>query len=250
MLNQLKKVTPNIGLYRDDGLAFSVEPPQKVERMKKQICKIFRENGLKIKIEANQKVVNFLDVTLDLKNYLFFPYMKPGNTPVYVNAKSNHPPSVIKAIPQGVNKRLCSISSSEEMFEKAIPPYQEALRKSGYNHVLTYSKRNNMEDSSTETESKKNKRKRTRNITWFNPPYDVNVKNNVGKDVLNIVNTCFHKGSKLGKLFNRNTVKMSYSCMTNVKNIIENHNKKIEKPEQNDKGTTCNCRKKTDCPLN
>ena len=87
-------------------------------------------------------------------------------------------------------------------------------------------------------------------MTWFNPPYDVNVKNNIGKDFLNIVNTCLHKGSKLGKLFNRNTVKMSYSCMTNVKNIIENHNKKIEKAEQNDKGKTCNCRKKTDSPLN
>ena len=109
---------------------------------------------MRIKGRANQKVVNFLDVTLDLKNDLFFPYMKPGNTPVYVNAKSNHPPSVIKAIPQGVNKRLCSISSSEEMFEKAIPPYQEALRKSGYNHVLTYSKISDMKDSPIETEGK------------------------------------------------------------------------------------------------
>ena len=38
--------------------------------------------------------------------------------------------------------------------------------------------------------------------------------------------------------------------MTNVKNFIEHHNKKIEKPEQTDKEKTCNCRKKTDCPLN
>ena len=247
MLNELKRIIPDIGLYRDDGLAFSVEPPQKVERMKKQICKIFNEHGLKIKIEANKKILNFLDVTIDLQNNIFYPYMKPGNTPVYVNSKSNHPPSIIKAIPQGVNKRLCSISSNKEVFEKAAPPYQEALKRSGYGHVLTYSKKDELKDSQAETKRKKN---RKRNITWFNPPYDINVKNNIGKEFLNIVNTCFHKGSKLKNLFNKNTVKISYSCMANVKNIIESHNKKIEEPEKNNKEKTCNCRNKTNCPLN
>ena len=57
---------------------------------KKQICKIFSDNGLKVKIEANHKVIDFLDVTLNLKNEKFYPYMKDGNRPVYVNAESNH----------------------------------------------------------------------------------------------------------------------------------------------------------------
>ena len=37
---------------------------------------------------------------------------------VYVNAKSNHHPSVIKAIPLGVNKRLNMISANEEAFKE------------------------------------------------------------------------------------------------------------------------------------
>ena len=45
--------------------------------MKKEICKIFAQNELKITIEANKKIVNFLDVTLDLNTGKFKPYSKP-----------------------------------------------------------------------------------------------------------------------------------------------------------------------------
>ena len=42
-------------------------PPQKKnEKEKKEICKIFTKNGLRIITEANENTVNFLDVTLDL----------------------------------------------------------------------------------------------------------------------------------------------------------------------------------------
>ena len=242
LLSQLKMVIPNVGLYRDDGLAFSNEKPCEVEKTKKQICKIFSDNGLKVKIEANHKVIDFLDVTLNLKNEKFYPYMKDGNRPVYVNAESNHPPAVLKAIPKGVNERLCSISSDAEVFEQAAPPYQEALKKSGYNHKLEFSKK--------ERQTKKNKKNRTRNIIWFNPPYSSNVKTNIGNRFLELVDVCFPKGSKLNKLFNRNTVKVSYSCMPNVKAIIDSHNKKItlhsSMPEV-EQG--CNYRVKDDCPL-
>ncbi|KAK3745372.1 hypothetical protein QZH41_001400 [Actinostola sp. cb2023] len=54
-----------IGLYRDDGLGFFKEPPREMEKIKKYICKIFKENELSITIEANKKVINHLDVTLD-----------------------------------------------------------------------------------------------------------------------------------------------------------------------------------------
>ena len=56
----------DIGLYRDDGLAILKQTPREIERVKKEICKIFAKNDLRITIEANKKVVNFLDVTLDL----------------------------------------------------------------------------------------------------------------------------------------------------------------------------------------
>ena len=60
-------------------------------------------------------------------------YMKPGT--VLNHRDSDHPPSIIRAIPKGVNSRL---SSSEAIFNTAAPPFQEALRKAGYSHKLVY----------------------------------------------------------------------------------------------------------------
>ena len=67
ILSQLKEIPYDmeIGLYRDDGLAVLDQTPQKIEKIKKEICKVFAKNNLRITIEANKKVVNFLDVTLD-----------------------------------------------------------------------------------------------------------------------------------------------------------------------------------------
>ena len=56
----------------------------------------------------------------------------------YVFNKSNHPPNIIKNIPESINRRLSNISSNETIFKKAIPPYQDALKKSGYNYKLEY----------------------------------------------------------------------------------------------------------------
>ena len=59
----------------------------------------------------------------------------------------------------GINKRLSSISSSKEVFDNAIAPYQEALDKSGYKYKLEF-------DSSAGKEpAPKNNRKR--NQTWL-----------------------------------------------------------------------------------
>ena len=59
----------NFGLYRDDGLATHENiPGPKMDRLRKDIIKLFKHHGLKITIETNMKRVNFLDVTLDLSN--------------------------------------------------------------------------------------------------------------------------------------------------------------------------------------
>ena len=119
----------DIGLYRDDGLAVSHDTPQMVEAAKKKIYAVFSKKGLKITIEANKKVIDYLDVTLNLDTGKHQPYMKPGNTPLYVHAKSNHPPEILKRIPESINQRLSDISSDEREFNKAAPPYQAALKK-------------------------------------------------------------------------------------------------------------------------
>ena len=94
---------------------------------------------------------------LNLSTGTYGPHMKEGNTPLYVNQYSNHPPSVLSSIPIGVNERLSRISSSKLEFDRAKLPYQEALVKSGYKHVLEFQ----------EPVVKDSKRKRMRNIYIF-----------------------------------------------------------------------------------
>ena len=130
-----KKYGQNIGLYRDDSLAAFNAKPREMERIKKEICKVFRDNGLKITVEANTTKVNFLDVMLDLRSGKFYPYIKEGNIPLYVHQESNHPPSILRNIPESINKRLSEISSDKESFDSAKGVYQEALDKSGYHHT-------------------------------------------------------------------------------------------------------------------
>ena len=71
------------------------------------------------------------------------------------------------------------------------------------------------------------KHNRSRNIIWFNPPYTQNVNTNVAERFLNWLDHQFPKSNKLQKIFNRNTVKVSYSC--NTYSIISSHNNKLIK---------------------
>ena len=67
-----------------------------------------------------------------------------------------------------------------------------------------------------------------------------------------LLDRCFPPGHQLHKLLNRNTVKLSYSCMPNVKQIISAHNKAVLnsiKPKPNTQNNNCNCRKERRCPL-
>ena len=55
---------------------------------------------------------------------------------------------------------------------------------------------------------------------------------------------------KLHKIFNRNNLKVSYSCTTNMANIIKNHNGKIlNERDEIDNRKMCICRNKDLCPL-
>ena len=132
------KLKEGLGLYRDDGLAVCSVTPKQIEQTKQEICKVFKANNLSITIEANQKIVNSLDVTLDLTYQSFKPFMKPNSKILYVHRQSNHPPALLKNIPENINKRLPCISSTQQVFNEAIPPYQKALDESGYNFKLAY----------------------------------------------------------------------------------------------------------------
>ena len=239
------KLKEGVGLYRDDGLAVCSASPQKIEKTKQEICKVFKANNLSITIEANKKIVNFLDVTWDLTNRSFKPFMKPNKKILYVHHQSNHPLALLKNIPENINKRLSSISSTQQVFKGAIPPYQKALDESRYNFKLTFHPPNNR----TNTQN----RKRARHITWYNPPWNSRVKTNLGRKFLFIVDKCFLKKHPLHKMFNRHTLKLSYSCMPNIKSIIASHNKTVLSNYTSTPATEhvkeCNCSKKEQCPL-
>ena len=77
-----------------------------------------------------------------------------------------------------------------------------------------------------------------------------NVATNVGQSFLRIIDEEFPAKHPLHNIFNRNTVKVSYSCMPNIKQTIDRYNKsKLSKSSSTDNETACNCQKKTECPL-
>ena len=239
LLSELEKLKLNaaIGGYKDDNLAVSRASPRQTELMKKKICEVFRRYGLQVTIEANKQVVQFLDVEFDLRDGSFRPYLKQGDTPLYVNSQSNHPPHILKNIPSSINKRLSALSSSKAMFDSVAPKYQEALIKAGYNYKLSYN---------PPPVQVKKKRQRKREVIWWNPPFSLDVKTKVGDRFFKIIEKNFPKGSEFYKIFNRNTVKMSYRTTPNLKRIITSHNKKILRPPNQER--LCNCQKE-ECPL-
>ena len=58
----------------------------------------------------------------------------------------------------------------------------------------------------------------------------------------------FPSHHKLHKLFNRNIVKISYSCLPNIKSIINAHNRKILYPSPTIGRRTCHCINIPQCP--
>ena len=143
--------------------------------MKKDICRIFRDNELRVTIESNKKVVNFLDVTLNLNSGQYSPYMKPNNTQAQVHQRefeslanrSQEHPSRNKYVP-------IKIIIKRRNFQQ-LSPYQpkSAIDNSGFSYKLHYER---------PSQPKVNKRTRKRNIIWFNPQYDQSIKTNIGRN--------------------------------------------------------------------
>ena len=244
ILNHLGKKfgKKNIGLYRDDGLAIIKNRSARLaDKTRKELHKIFEQFGLKITAESNLHVVNFLDVTFDLSTGKYKPYRKPNDDPLYIHKHSNHPPSILRQLPASINKRISTLSPDKQVFDDAVQTYQNALGHSNFSHKLEYMPHVTQQP----------RRNRQRNIIWFNPPFSKNVKTNIARSFLKLVDTHFPIGNKLHKIFNRNTVKVSYSCMSNVKSIITSHNTRIirKSQPQDISAENCNCRNKHACPL-
>ena len=145
-----------------------------------------------------------------------------------------------------VQKRLSMLSSNEEIFNQAAPPYQEALEKAGHTHKLKYEKQN------TRTKRSTNRREET----YFNPPFAQDVGTNVGADFLKYLDSCFPKGHPLHSVLNRHTVKISYRTLPNMAQILSRHNSQTVRKKEAltaPEVKTCSCpkavRDSKSCPM-
>ena len=122
----------------------------------------------------------------------------PTKTTNYINVNSDHPPSIIKEIPRSIEKRLSILSSSKNIFQESAVYFEKCLKNSGYKTKLQYQQ---------PKENNQNKKKRKRNIIWFNPPYSKSVKINIGRIFIKLISKHFPPNHKFVKIFNKNTIK-------------------------------------------
>ena len=101
--------------------------------------------------------------------------------------------------------------------------------------------------------AKRRGKNKNRKVVWFNPPFCRLANINIGKYFQHLLDKHFNRDNPLSRIFNRNTVKISYSCTKNMYNILSNHNKRLlNEPITRDRNPdvrSCNCRNKEECPL-
>ena len=194
---------------------------KKNEKKIKKNQKVFKNKGLDIIINCNMKIVNYLDVMLNLKDGSYRPYKKPYEERNQIYENSDHPPSILKQLQMSVEKRLSFLSLPKEIFEETVSYYEQYLSNCGFKEKLNY------RDPSPPNLDANTKQER--NILWLNQHYyRKTVKTKFVKFFLQRIKKHFPKDyNKFHKIFNRNTLKLSYSCMPNIKTKINAHNREI-----------------------
>ena len=76
-------------------------------------------------------------------------------------------------------------------------------------------------------QKKRTRNNKNRNVLWYNPPFNLALKTNIGKTFLKLIDKHFPKNHQLNKIINRKNVKISYSCCPNIQNIINSNNRKF-----------------------
>ena len=98
---------------------------------------VFKDIGFSLEIETYLEKVDFLDIWL---NGTYRPYKKWNDRLPYIHSSSNHPPNVIKQIPNPIQKRLLKNLSNEEIFNPGKYEYEDALKESGFKVDFKYTK--------------------------------------------------------------------------------------------------------------
>ena len=119
--SKLEKILPKstFGRYQDDGLALLRNlNGQQNGKVRENIIRVFKGIGFSLEIETSLKEVDCLDVSLHRPNESYGSEKKPNDKLLYIHGLSNHPPNVIKQIPNSIHERLSKNSSNEEIFSR------------------------------------------------------------------------------------------------------------------------------------
>ena len=152
--------------------------------------------------ESNLRIVNDLDVTLNLNNGSFRSCDKPDDIIQYINKEFKHPPNIIKHLPVSAEKRLSNNSFVEKIFQESAIYYEDTLNKARYLDKVVY------HAPSASNQENKNKNCQ-RNVLWFNLPCSKSVTTRIGQSFLYLIDIHFPKNHTFNKIFNRNNVKAS-----------------------------------------
>ena len=163
------------------------------------------------------KIVNYLDVTLN--DGFYRPYKKSNEETSHMHVNSGHLSSILWQLPMSIEKQVSSLSSSKETFQETVPYYEPLLSNCGYKEKLNY--------HDPRPPKLFTKKKQQRNILWFNPRTSKTVKTKIGKFFLQLIKKNFPKEHKFHKIFNGKTLKLSYSCMPNIKTKINGRNREF-----------------------
>ena len=87
---------------------------------------------LRVTLESLLVITGFRDVKLNLNDLLYMPYKKPNAKIMYVNKTSSHPKTILKEIPNIINKLLNKRSSKKENFLEIKNEYELIMKKCRY----------------------------------------------------------------------------------------------------------------------
>ena len=120
------KYKTSIGLYHDD--VFSVlknKNGTQLKRIKKSLQKTVKDSGLEIVAESNLRILNYLDVTLNLDDSYFKLYHKTDDITQYFKKESKCSPHLMKHLSASIEKQLSNNCSSESTFKESAIYYED-----------------------------------------------------------------------------------------------------------------------------
>ena len=182
----------------------------KLEGIRESLQKTFKHFVLEIVPESNLRIVNYLDVTRNLKDGSFRPCDKPDDIIQYINKEFNHPPNLNKHLPASIKKRLSNNSFDEKIFQKSAIYYEDTLNKTRYLDKVVY------HDPSASNQESKNKN-RQRNVLWFNLPCSKSVTIRIGESFLYLTDIYSQKTTPLTRYSKEITLKrVKAECKTST----------------------------------